>query len=255
MIGCETHGNGPERVLVLHGWGLDHSEFASMYPALDTQAFEFAFMDYRGCGLSKDQKGNYTIDEIAKNAIGLADHLNWTNFHLIGHSMGGMVLQYITASVPSRIKSAVAVTPVPACGAPQMEEARRQFLLKAGDSVQGLTMFFMGGTANRHNLAWAKSMAEKSLSSTEHEVFAKYTLAWADTNFVQKVQGTRVPIKVLVGEHDTITAEMMKQTILKWLPNSELEVLSNCAHYPMFEIPINLATVCQDFLMKHEQIE
>ena len=252
MIGYEMYGNGPEKVLVFHGWGLDHSAFASMYPALDTQVFTFAFMDYRGCGLSKDQNGLLSIEEIGKDAIELVDHLKWNTFHLIGHSMGGMVLQWVAATVPSRIKSAVAVTPVPACGAPQMPQERRQFLLKAGDSVEGLTAFFMGGTANRHNVAWAKSMAEKSLSVTDHEVFAKYTLAWADTNFVQKVQGIKVPLKVLVGDHDTFTPEIMKQTILNWFPNSELEVLSNCGHYPMFEIPINLATICQAFMLQHE---
>ena len=101
-------------------------------------------------------------------------------------------------------------------------------------------------------MAWAKSMAEKSLSITDHEVYAKYTLAWSDTNFVQKVMGVKVPLKVLVGAHDTFTAEIMQQTILKWFTNSELEVLSNCGHYPMFEIPINLATICQSFMMQHK---
>jgi len=252
VTGYETYGNGPEKVVVFHGWGLDHSAFAPMYPAFDTQVFTFAFMDYRGCGLSKGQKGSCSIAEISQDAIELVDHLNWKSFHVIGHSMGGMVAQFVSAAAPSRLKSAVAVTPVPACGAPQMDEARRQFLLKAGNSTQGLTMFFMGGTANRYNIAWARSVAEKSVASTDNEVFAKYTLAWADTNFVQKVQGVQVPLKVLVGEHDTITADMIKQTILKWFPNSELEVLSNCAHYPMFEVPLNLATVCQDFMARHK---
>lgn len=84
------------------------------------------------------------------------------------------------------------------------------------------------------------------------EVYAKYTVAWADTNFVQKVLGVQVPLKVLVGDHDTFTAEIMQQTILKWFPNSELEVLSNCGHYPMFEIPINLATIVQQFMIAHK---
>ena len=252
MIGYDMYGGGSEKVLVFHGWGLDHSAFASMCPALDTEAFTFTFMDYRGCGLSKDQKGSFSIDEIGKDAIDLVDHLKWNTFHLMGHSMGGMVLQWVAANIPSRIKSAVAVTPVPACGAPQMPQERRQFLLKAGNSVEGLTAFFMGGTANRHHIAWAKSMAEKSLSITDHEVYAKYTLAWADTNFVRKVQGLRFPLKVLVGDHDTITVEMMKQTILEWFPNAELELLSNSGHYPMFEIPINLATICQAFMIQHK---
>jgi pimeloyl-ACP methyl ester carboxylesterase len=252
MIGYDLKGVGSEKVIVLHGWGLDHTAFASMLPALDMHEFTFAFMDYRGCGLSKDQSGTYSIQEIASDAIELADHLNWKSFHVLGHSMGGMVLQFVAATAPSRTKSAVAVTPVPACGVPQMEVQRKQFLLKAGDSAEGLALFFMGGTGNRHNIAWAKSMAEKSFAITAHEVYAKYTLAWAETNFVQKVQGVQVPLKVLVGDHDTITPEMMKETILKWFPNSELEVLSNCGHYPMFEIPINLATICQTFMSKHK---
>ena len=165
--------------------------------------------------------------------------------------MGGMVLQWVASAVPERIKSAVAVTPVPACGVPNMESARKQFLLTAGDSPQGLATFFMGGTANRHNPAWARSMAEKSLAATDPEVYSKYTAAWADTNFVQKVLGVRLPLKVLVGEHDALTVEIMRQTILTWFPKSEIEVLSNCGHYPMFEIPINLATVCQAFMTQH----
>ena len=76
MIGYEMYGNGPEKVLVFHGWGLDHSAFDFMRPALDTQNFTFAFMDYRGCGLSKNQNGLLSIEEIGKDAIELVDHLN-----------------------------------------------------------------------------------------------------------------------------------------------------------------------------------
>jgi pimeloyl-ACP methyl ester carboxylesterase len=74
----------------------------------------------------------------------------------------------------------------------------------------------------------------------------------ADTSFVEKVMGVKVPLKVLVGDHDTITADMMKQTILKWFHNSELEVLSNCGHYPMSEIPINLADIYPSFMIQHK---
>ena len=57
IIGYDMYGNSPENVLVFHGWGLDHSAFASMHPALDTQALTFAFMDRCGCGFLKDQNG------------------------------------------------------------------------------------------------------------------------------------------------------------------------------------------------------
>ena len=39
MIGYELYGCGSEKVLVFHGYGLDHSAFDSMRSALDTQTF------------------------------------------------------------------------------------------------------------------------------------------------------------------------------------------------------------------------
>ena len=32
MIGYEMYGSGPEKALVFHGWGLDHSAFDSYAP-------------------------------------------------------------------------------------------------------------------------------------------------------------------------------------------------------------------------------
>jgi hypothetical protein len=56
----------------------------------------------------------------------------------------------------------------------------------------------------------------------------------------------------MVGEHDPhLTAEFMHQTIMQWFSNGELEVLRNSGHYPMLEIPINLATLCETFMWLH----
>ena len=253
MIGYEKFGSGPEYVLVFHGWALDHTSFASVLPAVDGGAFTLAFVDYRGCGLSKDQSGDYTIEEIAKDAMLLADNLGWNQLHLIGHSMGGMVVQWIAAHQGSRVKSVVAVTPVPACGAPQMDEAAREGMRRMAESPEGLSMFFTRGTANRHNPAWAKSTAIGSLNSNRTEALQKYVNSWSQTNFVQKVMGSPVPIKVLVGEYDqSITAEAMQQTILRWFAKAELEVLANAGHYPMIEIPINFASACQKYMLCHK---
>jgi pimeloyl-ACP methyl ester carboxylesterase len=252
MIGHEVFGGGAEKVIVFHGWGLDHKAFSQMLPALDGQAFTFAFMDYRGCGLSKEQSGSFTIEEIANDAIELVEHLKWESFHMVGHSMGGMVVQWIAASHTKRVKSAIAVTPVPACGAPTMDDATRDAFCRIGDTQESLAAFFLRGTGNRHCPAWGKSLAETSLVATAHEAYAKYTMAWSKTNFVQKVLGLPTPLKTLVGDHDpTITAEAMQQTIMKWFPKAELETLSNCGHYPMLEIPINLATIWQTFMSAH----
>jgi pimeloyl-ACP methyl ester carboxylesterase len=65
-------------------------------------------------GRSRDIAGDFTIEEVAQDAIATADHLGWDDFHIIGHSMGGKAAQKVAIDGGARIKSTIAVTPVPA---------------------------------------------------------------------------------------------------------------------------------------------
>ncbi len=251
MIGHHLLGSGPEKVVVLHGWMLDHTIFEPMYPALDMQLFTYALIDCRGCGLSKDQPGKHSIEEIGADAFSLADHYGWDRFHVIGHSMGGKALQWIVAHASARVKSGVAVTPVPASSDP-MDDATWEVTLTAGDSAQNLAAILLYLTGNRHSAAWGRAMGEKSLATTVHGAYADYAVAWAKINFAEKVQGVPTPLKVLVGQYDPkFTADLMQKTLMVWFPNAELEILQNAGHYPMLEIPINLATIWEAFMSVH----
>ncbi|MDP3085608.1 MAG: alpha/beta fold hydrolase, partial [Rubrivivax sp.] len=83
-------GHGAHKVLVLHGWFGDHGVWAPTFALLDGERFEYVFMDYRGYGASRTVPGAYTMDEIAADALALADQLGWQRFSVVGHSMGGM---------------------------------------------------------------------------------------------------------------------------------------------------------------------
>ena len=252
MIGYELKGQGLEKVVVLHGWTAEHSCFEPVYPTFDMANFAFLLPDYRGCGLSKAQCGDYTIEEIGKDVVELVDHLGWDRFHLVGHSMGGMVVQWLAGNVTKRIKSAVAITPAPACGLPTLDPKLAEWLCNIEKDPVGLAKFYMECTGNRYNILWANALAAKSKSLWACEAYSKYAAAFIKTNFAASVAGVPVPLKVLVGEFDpAFTADVMKQTILKWFPNSELEILRNCGHIPMEEAPLSLGTSVQSFLSAH----
>lgn len=251
VMGHKILGKGPQKVIVLHGWIADHSVFEPMFPALDTEKFTYAFIDYRGYGLSKEMEGDHTIAEIGRDALDLADHLVWDRFHLIGHSMGGKAIQWIMAKATERVKSGIAVTPAPACEL-SFEGELLAIFESAADIPKNRGIIIMQSTGNRHSEAWERSMIEKSLSTTMRDAFANYFSAWSKTDFSSNVQGLRTPLKVLVGEHDPhLTAEFMQQTIMQWFSNAELEVLRNAGHYPMLEIPVNLSTICENFMWLH----
>ncbi len=251
MIGYTTFGNGPHKVLALHGWFGDQDCFAPMYPAIDQDAFTFAFMAYRGYGLSKEIAGEYTMDEIGADALSLANHLGWEKFHVMGHSMGGMAAQWLAVHAPQRVQSVVAINPVPASGVP-FDEAGWALFSGAADNPDNRAAIIGFTTGSRHHPAWLKSMVAASLANSKRDAFAAYLIAWVKTNFADQVQGLQTPMLVLPGEHDpALGVDVMKATLMQWYPNAELSVIANAGHYPMNETPVNLATLTQEFLLKH----
>src|SRR3979411_3229449 len=118
MVWHKTIGNGPTKVVVIHGWFWDHRVFTPIFDSLDTNSCTFALMDIRGYGNSRDVSGNFSIGEVAGDAIALADQLGWRDFHVVGHSMGGKAAQKVAMDAGARVRSVVAVTPVPASALP-----------------------------------------------------------------------------------------------------------------------------------------
>src|SRR5258708_19365259 len=118
MVWHKTIGNGPTKVVVIHGWFWDHRVFTPIFDCLDPASYTYAFVDIRGYGNSRNVSGEYTIGEVAADAIALADQLGWREVHVVGHSMGGKAAQKVAMDAGSRVKSGLAVTPVPASAPP-----------------------------------------------------------------------------------------------------------------------------------------
>ncbi len=252
-IGHTTAGSGREGVIVLEGWFGDCTIFDPMLPYLDGDSFTYTFVDYRGYGKSIDMAGEHSMAEISADVIALANHLDWDRFHVIGHSMGGMAMQRVALDAPGRVKSGIALTPVPASGVPLDADGEALFSGAADkdENRRNILDFTTGGRLSRQWLDWR---VRCSRETTTRDAFADYLTAWTKTDFADEVKGLDIPTLVLVGEHDgALTADVMKQTYLEWLPNARLEVLPNAGHYPMQESPVWLATVMEGFLREHTE--
>ncbi len=111
-------GHGPIRVIGLHGWFGNAQAWKPLADLLDSSRYTIAYLDYRGYGARIDVPGEWTMYEIAQDALQLANELGWDRFHLMGHSMGGMAIQRVMVEAPHRVGRLFAITPVPASGMP-----------------------------------------------------------------------------------------------------------------------------------------
>lgn len=249
-LAVTLHGSGPEPVLVLHDWNGDHRNYDPVLAYLDGQAFTYAFVDLRGYGKSSHLSGAYTLAEIAADCLDVADRLGWRRFHLLGHSMTGMVTQRLAADAPARIKSAVAVCPLSAAGSPAPAEAVAFFEATGvdDDAFCRLVRFVSGDLGDR----WARAKLQHSREAVTPTARAGYLAMFTQTRFVDEVQGLDTAFLVLVGDHDPgLDEAAMRQTFLAWHPRVELVVIPNCGHYPMQECPPFFATLVERFLHRH----
>ncbi|MBX9657517.1 MAG: alpha/beta hydrolase [Nitrospiraceae bacterium] len=255
ILGHTIHGQGIEKVLLLHHWMGDAGSYDPLIPYLNPVTYTYAFADVRGYGTSRHLSGAYSVDEVAEDAFDLADSLGWTDFHVIGHSMSGMVVQRMLVddwiSGVKRIKSAIAITPVSADGYPA-DEGTKKFLWDLIHEPELTEQGFFMLTGQRLLPAWGRMKTNRHLQTSTKEAVKGYYRMWLETDFSEEVRRAKVDIPLLVigGRQDLpgFQEEHLRKTVGGWFPNVEFTFITDAGHFPMDETPVYLASLIERFL-------
>ena len=132
----------PERpVLVLsHSLGLDHGMWDAQAADL-LPYFRVLRYDTRGHGASSAPAGDYSIAELGRDVLAIADACNVTRFAFCGLSLGGMIGQWLAVNAPERVTHLVLANTTSRLTDPQPMEARRRAVLEKGMSaIEDLVM-------------------------------------------------------------------------------------------------------------------
>ena len=101
----EVHGSGEPLIMVL-GLGQDIATWGFQIEELSKHLRLIVF-DNRDSGKSSRCSDNYTTETMARDILGLMDHLRIEKTHLLGTSMGGMIAQHVALMAPERLKSLI----------------------------------------------------------------------------------------------------------------------------------------------------
>ena len=108
-VGYGLEGSGDPVVLV-HGTSSSRLSWELQAPALSAK-YTLITPEFPGSGetVDPDPTRPITVDELATQAIAVADACGADRFHVAGWSLGAVVAAAISAAVPSRVRSAVLV--------------------------------------------------------------------------------------------------------------------------------------------------
>ncbi len=92
-------------IILLHGFPEFSYAWRKQITYLAAAGYRVWAPDQRGYNLSDKPKGiaSYTLDELAKDVIGLIDASKQKQVFLVGHDWGGSVAWYVSAKYPERI--------------------------------------------------------------------------------------------------------------------------------------------------------
>ncbi len=236
-------------VLVLsHSIGVDHAMWAPQVPDLLSR-FQVLRYDIRGHGASDAPQGDYSIEDLGREALGLVDALKISEFAFCGLSLGGAIGQWLAIHAADRLSRLILASTSPQFGLRANWDARRKAVLEGGmAAVVDLVMqrFFSPDTLARGD-AYAQAVRSVILG-TDPIGYAGCCAALRDMDHTRLLAKVRVPTLVIVGDSDVATPWAGHgETLAREIPNAQVVHLP-AAHLSNLERPRSFAAALFSFL-------
>ncbi|GLS87430.1 hydrolase [Cypionkella aquatica] len=240
-------GSGPALVLV-HGylgasavWADQVTHFSATHDVICP--------DLPGFGESAHLTAPDSIEGHAQAVLDLLDDLHVATFALLGHSMGGMIVQAMVKLAPHRIKKLVLYGTGPLGVLPGRFETiatSRARLMAEGVAATArriaATWFLQGEQAEGYALCAAvgqKTSQQAALASLN---------AWEHWDGRSNLAQIACPTLVLWGSHDKSYAWSQPEALWRGIPGADLAVVPNAAHNVHLEKPLIFNEILADFL-------
>jgi len=197
--------------------------------------FNVLLVDLRGHGKSKEQYTKeeiYKFDEIAADVIQIMDHLKIKKAHLVGISLGCIVIRAIDKLAPGRAESIILG------GAIIRFNKKINVLVSLAKLLNSILPYMWLYRLN----AWILIPSKKHAQS--RKLFIKEAIKLGDLEFKKWlrmsgeirvnlkefiIKEASAPVLYLMGEHDHMFLPMVTDLVKKHF-NSHLEVIQNSGH-------------------------
>ena len=246
-IYVEDVGKGFPFVFV-HGY-LGSSEMWNFQKEFFSKHYRVIIPALPGFGESHNVKSLDSINKMAREIIDLLDQKNIDNFNLIGHSMGGMIVQEITKLIGDRVNKLIcfatgSIGEIP--GRFETIDETREKLKKDGTEVSFSRVpkkWFVKGDKDKNYFLCKNAVKDVSLEAADNALLAMKN--WRGKEDLKNIKNETL---IIWGDKDTSYNFDQVDTLKKNIKNSRLEIFKNCAHNVHLEQPDEFNNLVQKFI-------
>jgi pimeloyl-ACP methyl ester carboxylesterase len=261
----QAHGSG-DPLLLVAGTGYPGATWPPELIEPLAREHTVVTFDHRGTGGTPGDRGPYATRQFAADAVTLLDELGLVAAHVVGHSMGGRVAQWMALDHPDRVRSLVLAATGPGEFRADRPVTRGVPVHTAVDLVTHGYEAYMADhiaatfftpefvVARPERVAWLVRAFWDHRPSLED--YLRHVVARQEHQTADGLGDIAPPTLVLVGDRDTHVAG----TGVHWdqsaflaanIPGAELQVVPGAAHGYFWQLPERSAEILLDWTGRH----
>ena len=255
------HGEGPERVVFIHGFQASARIWRMVQEALPADRYSSIAINNRGAGGSEapPDEADFSVQHFAADAFELVTQLGWRDFTLVGHSMGGATAAQFAvdhpgaAQGPGAARSGRSGRPRAAAGGRRAGRAASMRGWPRGASsrrgARRATAIDAAGTGAPRELM--RALAEDMRNAPERRLRGSMR-SMIDLRLGERVKTLPMPVLLAGGDAD----ELIPVGATCWppgpstRPGTGLHFWHGVGHSPNLDCPAELAALIRRFVEK-----
>ncbi|HEX6023225.1 MAG TPA: alpha/beta hydrolase [Solirubrobacter sp.] len=245
-ISYASTGQAPPHLLFMHGWAGSGRYFDATIEHLDLAHVCAVTFDHRGHRESDPATDGYTVEQLAADALAVADAVGAHEFVVVGYSMSAKYCQYMSLVAPERVLGQILVAGCSADEIPLPRELTDDWLSREGDPVRmaDLPVPYMTRPVEPRLIEQfgrdAATVGRAALEGTLNACFVE--------SFADRLASITTPTLVVGGSGDPFfTPDVLRADVVAPIAGARLALLG-CGHEIPIEAPHELAALIEAFL-------
>ena len=244
-------------VVLIMGWGGDHTAWAFQLPAL-AERYRVIALDNRGAGQTDAPDAPYTVAGMARDTLGLMDALGVRRAHVAGASMGGMIAQELALGAPERVLTlqlhCTLARPDP-YGTILVESLLRVRAREDREEwSRALLPWVICRKTARERPDFVQLMIQRAVDNpypTSYTGLRRQAEAIGSHDTLDRLAALRMPVLITTGAEDILVPPAFSSEIHARIPSADLVVLPDAGHVHFLEQPQTFNEAVLAFLAKH----
>lgn len=248
LCGVRVHytdnGDGTRVIILMHGWGCDHTTLVSIERIALQCGLRVINIDFPGFGQSQEPAEVWGVEQYTCWLEQFIERLKLNEVILLGHSFGGRV-GILYASRHDNVRSMILVDAAGIKPRRSLNYYRKVYMFKL---IKRMMYVLFGREGAEKRLDKRRAKVGSSDYANASKMMRAILSKVVNEDLSDRLHLITCPVLLIWGEDDTATPLADAKKMERLIPEAGLVSFPGCGHYSFLDNPMQFAAVLKSFL-------